>query len=165
MLRQHAEHIGEEVTEKLDFEPAQVKVREQVRLQVCLQGVRSSGAAEAGPQIVTADKPLSPIEKGLAAPGLLAYVIVSKYCDHLPLHRLERILERHGIDIARSTMCDWMRAVCRVAQAALQHHGPGSAGLPGDPHRRHAGGRAGSGICPARPDREVLGVPGGRGPS
>jgi hypothetical protein len=52
---------------------------------------------------------MSPIEKGLAAPGLLTYVIVSKYSDHLPLHRLERILERHGIDIARSTMCDWTR--------------------------------------------------------
>jgi len=43
----------------------------------------------------------------LAAPGLLSYVIVSKYGDHLPLHRLERILRRHGIEIARSTMCDW----------------------------------------------------------
>jgi transposase len=64
-------------------------------------------AAEGGPQISTAEKPLSPIEKGLAAPGLLAYVIVSKYGDHLPLYRLETILERHGIDIARSTMCDW----------------------------------------------------------
>lgn len=56
---------------------------------------------------VTAEKPLSSIEKGLAAPGLLSYVMVSKYSDHLPLHRLERILARHGIQIARSTMCDW----------------------------------------------------------
>jgi hypothetical protein len=56
---------------------------------------------------VTAVKPLQPIEKGLAAPGLLSYIIVSKYSDHLPMHRLERILQRHGIEIARSTMCDW----------------------------------------------------------
>jgi transposase len=48
-----------------------------------------------------------PIEKGLAAPGLLAYLIVSKYGDHLPLHRLEHIFERHGIELARSTLCDW----------------------------------------------------------
>jgi hypothetical protein len=46
---------------------------------------------------------------GLTPPGLLSYVIVSKYGDHLPLHRLEKILKRHRIDIARSTMCDWMR--------------------------------------------------------
>lgn len=56
---------------------------------------------------ITAEKPLAPIEKGLAAPGLLAYVLVSKYGDHLPLYRLEHILERHGIELARSTLCDW----------------------------------------------------------
>jgi transposase len=98
--------IGEEVTEKLDWEPAKVLVIEEVRLKYGCRDCEQA-AAEGGPQIVTADKPLSAIEKGLAAPGLLAHVIVSKYCDHLPLHRLERILERHGIDIARSTMCDW----------------------------------------------------------
>lgn len=58
--------------------------------------------------VVTASKPMQPIEKGLASPGLMAHVITSKYADHLPLHRMERILRRHGVDIARSTMCDWM---------------------------------------------------------
>ena len=100
--------IAKQVHEKLDYVPAKIKVIEHVRLTYACRACELS-AAESGPQIVTADQPLSPIEKGLAAPGLLAYVIVSKYSDHLPLHRLERILERHGIDIARSTMCDWMR--------------------------------------------------------
>jgi transposase len=100
--------IGKEVHEKLDWEPAKIKVIEHVRLTYACRACEQA-AVESGPQIVTADQPLSPIEKGLAEPGLLAYVIVSKYSDHLPLHRLERILERHGIDIARSTMCDWMR--------------------------------------------------------
>jgi transposase len=100
--------IAKEVHEKLDYVPAKIKVIEHVRLTYACRACEQA-AAESGPQIVTADQPLSPIEKGLAAPGLLAYVIVSKYSDHLPLHRLERILERHGIDIARSTMCDWMR--------------------------------------------------------
>ena len=100
--------IAKEVHEKLDWVPAKIKVIEHVRLTYACRACEQA-AAESGPQIVTADQPLSPIEKGLAAPGLLAYVIVSKYSDHLPLHRLERILERHGIDIARSTMCDWMR--------------------------------------------------------
>lgn len=98
--------IGQEVSEQLDLVPAKLTVIEHVRLKYACRDCEQK-ASEGGPQIVTAEKPLAPIEKGLAAPGLLAYVMVSKYSDHLPLHRLERILERHGIDIARSTMCDW----------------------------------------------------------
>ena len=102
------EVIGEEVSEQLDYVPAQVKVIEHVRLKYICKACQQR-TAEGGPQIATAAKPLAPVEKGLAAPGLLSYVIVSKYDDHLPLHRLEKILGRHDIDIARSTMCDWMR--------------------------------------------------------
>ena len=111
------EHMGDEITEKLDFEPAKVFVRQEIRRKYVCRPCEQR-AAETGPQIVIADKPLSPIEKGLAAPGLLAHLIVSKYGDHLPLHRLERILERHHIDIARSTMCDWM-AQCAAALRPL----------------------------------------------
>ena len=100
--------IGEEVSEQLDYVPASVKVIEHVRLKYICRPCEQK-ASEGGPQIATAEKPLAPIEKGLAAPGLLAYVIVSKYSDHLPLNRLEGIFQRHDIDIARSTMCDWMR--------------------------------------------------------
>jgi len=101
------EVIGEAVSEQLDYEPAKLKVIEHVRLKyICKDCERE--AAEGGPQIATAEKPLSPIEKGLAAPGLLSYVIVSKYCDHLPLNRLERICKRHGIDIPRSTQWGWV---------------------------------------------------------
>jgi transposase len=107
------EHMGDEVTEKLDFEPARVFVRQEIRRKYVCK-VCEAAAAEGGPQIVIAEKPLSPIEKGLAAPGLLAHLIISKYGDHLPLHRLERILERHHIDIARSTMCDWMAQCAQV---------------------------------------------------
>jgi transposase len=98
--------IGKQTHEQLDYIPAKVKVIEHIRLTYgCPQCEQN--AAPDGPQIVTADKPLLPIEKGLAAPGLLSYVIVSKYGDHCPMHRLERILQRYGIEIARSTMCDW----------------------------------------------------------
>ncbi len=100
--------IGEETSEQLDYEPAKLSVIQHVRLKYACRSCEEN-AAEGGPQITTAEKPLLPIEKGLAAPGLLAYLIVSKYSDHLPLHRLERILARHHIDLARSTMCDWMR--------------------------------------------------------
>ena len=100
--------IGQEVSEQLDYVPAKVTVIEHVRLKYICTACEAD-AAPGGPQIATAEKPLMPIEKGLAAPGLLAHVIVSKYADHLPLHRLERIFRRHGIDLARSTLCDWMR--------------------------------------------------------
>jgi hypothetical protein len=56
----------------------------------------------------TAPRPPSPIPRGLAGPGLLAHLIVSKFCDHLPLYRSERMLARFGVDLSRSTMCDWL---------------------------------------------------------
>ncbi len=51
-----------------------------------------------------------PIPKGLPGPGLLAHLIVSKYVDHLPLYRLERVYERQGLVLPRSTLCDWLAA-------------------------------------------------------
>jgi len=107
--------IGQEVSEQIDYEPPKVRVVEHVQLKYACRRCEQQ-AAEGGPQITTAEKPLSPIEKGLAAPGLLAYVIVSKYGDHLPLYRLERILDRYGIEIARSTMCDWMAKCAEALQ-------------------------------------------------
>ena len=101
--------MGDEITEKLDYQPAKVFVRREIRRKYVCKACEAA-VAETGPQIVIADKPLSAIEKGLAAPGLLAHIIVSKYADHTPLHRLERILARHDIQISRSTTCDWMAA-------------------------------------------------------
>jgi transposase len=57
---------------------------------------------------VTAPRPSAPIARGLAGPGLLAHVIVSKFCDHLPLYRCERMLARFGVSLSRSTLCDWL---------------------------------------------------------
>jgi len=71
-------------------------------------------AALIGPAIVSAPKPPGPIAKGLPGPGLLAHIIVSKYFDHLPLYRQERIFERQGVVLARSTTCDWMAACAEL---------------------------------------------------
>lgn len=60
--------------------------------------------------VISALKPEMPIAKGLPGPGLLAHLIVSKYEDHLPLYRLERIYERQGVFLPRSTTCDWLAA-------------------------------------------------------
>jgi len=76
----------------------------------------ASPRAEASPSpppagvVVAAAKPAMPIAKGLPGPGLLAHLIVSKYVDHLPLHRLQRIYERQGLVLPRSTTCDWLAA-------------------------------------------------------
>src|SRR5262245_22769562 len=63
-----------------------------------------------GEVVIAAPKPAMPIAKGLPGPGLLAHLIVSKYTDHLPLHRLERVYERQGFFLHRSTLCDWLGA-------------------------------------------------------
>jgi transposase len=70
----------------------------------------SAPARPRGPVVIAAPKPPPPLAKGLPGAGLLAYLIVSKYFDHLPLYRLEHILKRQGLPLSRSTMCDWMAA-------------------------------------------------------
>ena len=92
--------IGEEVSERLEYVPASLHVIEEVSLKY---------ACDKGCMIITAQKPMAPIEKGLPGPGLLAQVAVNKYSDHLPLHRQEGIFQRHGVRLSRKTMCDWMR--------------------------------------------------------
>jgi transposase len=63
-----------------------------------------------GEVVIAAPKPAMPIAKGLPGPGLLAHLIVSKYTDHMPLHRLQRAYERQGFFLHRSTLCDWLGA-------------------------------------------------------
>jgi transposase len=70
----------------------------------------STPVAIGSPVVVVAPKPAQPIDKGLPGPGLLAFVITSKYYDHLPLNRQEAIIARSGVDISRSTLCGWMAA-------------------------------------------------------
>lgn len=93
-------HIGEEISEQLEYVPACLHVIQQACQKYACQN---------GCTVVTAGKPPAPIEKGLAGPGLLAQVAVSKYGDHLPLHRQESIFARQGVELSRKTMCDWMR--------------------------------------------------------
>jgi transposase len=65
---------------------------------------------EPGEVVIAAPRPAMPITKGLPGPGLLAHLIVSKYTDHMPLHRLQRAYERQGYFLHRSTLCDWLGA-------------------------------------------------------
>lgn len=97
--------IGEDVSERLEFFPASLQVIEEVRPKY---------ACAKGCGVAAAQKPASPIEKGLPGPGLLAQVAVSKYGDHLPLNRMESIFQRHGVELSRKTMCDWMAACAEL---------------------------------------------------
>jgi transposase len=110
--------IGETASEQLDYRPAKLFVWQHVRLSyacpACLAKALDpvpAGEPEPPPLIVTAPKPPQPIDKGLPGPGLLAHVVTSKYADHLPLHRQEAMLARQGVELSRSTLCDWMAAV------------------------------------------------------
>ena len=95
--RQDLRLIGEESSERYEFIPAQLIVIEDVcKKYACDCTVK------------TATKPPQPIEKSTAGASLLAQVIVSKVADHLPLHRQEKIFERHGVDISRKTMGGWL---------------------------------------------------------
>jgi transposase len=94
--------IGEEITETLEW-----RAGSYVRFQIVRPKFAKKAQPEAG--ILTADLPPRAIEKGLAGPGLLAQVLVRKYADGLPLNRQESIFARDGIDLARSTMCEWVQ--------------------------------------------------------
>jgi transposase len=92
--------IGEDVTEQLEYEPGKLSVLKHIypkyACSCCKDGVTSAAPVA------------NPIEGSLAAPGLLAYVLVNKFSEHLPLYRQQDVLSRHGIFIARSTLCDWL---------------------------------------------------------
>lgn len=93
--------IGEEVCETLEYTPARLTVIEHARLKYRCED--ASGAAT----IRTAAAEPSPLVKSNAGASVLAQVLVAKYADHVPLHRQERIFARHGVRLARQTLCDW----------------------------------------------------------
>jgi transposase len=91
--------LGEDTAEMLEYIPSRFKV---------IRHVRPKLACARCDKIVQAQAPSRPIARGLAGPGLLAHVLVSKYADHLPLYRQSQIFARSGIDLDRSTLADWV---------------------------------------------------------
>jgi transposase len=94
-------HFGDDISEQLVYVPENFKVIRHVRPKFACTGCN---------RVVEAAGPARPIERGLAAPSLLAHVIVSKYADHLPLFRQSEIYARQGVEISRSTMAGWVGA-------------------------------------------------------
>jgi len=91
--------IGEDITEQLDVEPAKFFVHRHIRPQYACRNCETITAAPVPPAI---------IDGGLAAVGLLVWVLISKYLDHLPLYRLEQIAARDQVILARSTLAEWV---------------------------------------------------------
>lgn len=100
------ERIGEEISEEYEYEPARIKRKRYVRIKLACRRCES--------HVSVAPTPQRPIPRCTAGPGLLAHVLVSKYADHLPLYRQEKMLSRLGIGLARSTLCDWVAGVAKL---------------------------------------------------
>jgi transposase len=121
------EKIGEESSWQVEFIPGHFERIEHVRVKYACRHCEHNAE---NPQITLADKPVQPIDKGMAGPGLLAYVVTSKYADYLPLYRLQNIFERNGFEIDRATQSVWCRDVAEIVkplydlmvQRVLQSH-------------------------------------------
>ncbi|RFD20845.1 IS66 family transposase [Komagataeibacter melaceti] len=99
--------VGEDVTEILEFIAAKLKVVETARLKKSCRHCET---------MVQPEAPSRPVPRGMAGPGLLAHILVSKFDDHIPLYRQNEIFARQGVDISRSTLIDW----CGQAVAVLR---------------------------------------------
>jgi transposase len=103
--------LGEDVSEMLEYVPESFRVIRHVRPKL------SCGKCE---RIVQAAAPSRPIARGLAGPGLLAHVLISKYADHLPLYRQCEIYERQGVELERSTLADWVAGCSKLLDPLVE---------------------------------------------
>jgi transposase len=103
--------LGEDVAEMLEYVPARFKV---------IRTVRPKLSCTRCDRILQEPAPHRPIAGGMAGPGMLAHVIVSKYADHLPLYRQSDIYEREGVDIERSTLADWVGGATRTLEPLVE---------------------------------------------
>ncbi|MCP4265589.1 MAG: IS66 family transposase [Candidatus Brocadiaceae bacterium] len=104
--------IGREENKVLEYIPAHFIARNYIRPKYACKHCSEEG-------VTIADTPNRPIDKGIAESGLLAYIMVSKFVDHLPLYRLEQIFSRYNVRIPRSTMGDWVDKVHKMLEPII----------------------------------------------
>jgi len=105
--------IGQEESWQIEYFPGHFERIHHVRKKYACVDCESNGD---NPRIETAAKPEAPIDKGLAGPGLLSYIVTSKFNDYLPLYRLEDIFARQGFEISRATQSVWCGDVGDLAE-------------------------------------------------
>jgi transposase len=103
--------LGEDVSEMLEYAPASFFV---------IRHVRPKLSCSKCDHIVQAAAPSRPIERGIAGPGLLAHVLVSKYADHLPLYRQAEMYARQDIELERSTLADWVGGSSQLLEPLIE---------------------------------------------
>ena len=114
------------MTETVERRPASLVV-----VRVCKpKFVPKERERNAETEVLQAPPPELPIDRALAGPGLLADTIVRRWQDHLPLHRLERIYGREGLDLARSTMCGWHEALASLVKPLVDAMWADARGAP-----------------------------------
>jgi transposase len=105
--------IGADESWQIEYVPGRFERLHHVRKKYACPGCEGVGEK---PQMEVAAKPDAAIEKGMAGPGLLAYIVSSKYSDYLPLYRLENIFERQGFEISRATQSIWCGDVADLVE-------------------------------------------------
>jgi len=106
--------LGEDVTEELEYVPGHFVVKRIVRPRMTCTCCEAFAQAEL---------PSRPITRGRPGPGLLAHVLVGKYCDHLPLYRQSEIYARDKVDLHRSTLTDWVGRSTALLEPLSAHIG------------------------------------------
>jgi transposase len=105
--------IGADESWQIEYLPGHFERIHHVRRKYACTSCETNGV---NPSIQAAKKPETAIDKGLAGPGLLAYIVTSKYSDYLPLYRLEDIFERQGFEISRATQSVWCGDVADLVE-------------------------------------------------
>lgn len=108
----HLVRIGEEISEQLKYIPAQASVIQYVRPKYACKPCQES--------VKIAPMPTLLLPKSIATPELVAYTIITKYCDHIPLYRQESIWERMEIDMPRSSLCGWVLKVAELCEPLVR---------------------------------------------
>ena len=106
--------IGEDVTEELEYVPGRFVVRRILRPRM---------ACTCCETFAQAPLPSRPIERGRPGPGLLAHVLIGKYCDHLPLDRQSKIFAREKVNLHRTTLTDWVGRSTALLEPLANHIG------------------------------------------
>jgi len=109
--------IGADESWQIEYVPGRFERLHHVRKKYACPGCEGIGE---NPQMEVAAKPDAAIEKGMAGPGLLAYIVSSKYSDYLPLYRLENIFERQGFEISRATQSIWCGDVADLVESLYE---------------------------------------------